>query len=123
GEVGVGDLADLRLEELPVLEHPVVLDVAVGAPGDHVLHAGARARAVRLALGELLAFVEPLLGEVLGHLAVLPWSWCADHRAASSPVLLGVGPADADLLAVPVAVARSAPRFARVRDVTCGEAA
>src|SRR6476469_5459374 len=81
-------------------------------------------RALALALGELLAFVEPLLGEVLGHLAVLPWSWCADHRAASSPVLPGVRPADgADLLALPVTATRSAPRFARVRDVTGGAAA
>ena len=31
GEVGVGDLAQLRVEELPVLQDPVVLHVAIGA--------------------------------------------------------------------------------------------
>src|SRR5207245_2398923 len=67
GEVGARVLPQRRLEDLPVLEHLVVLHVSLGGAAHDELHARRGARALGELLGQLLALVEPLLRQELRH--------------------------------------------------------
>src|SRR5204862_5383790 len=81
---GVGEIAELALLELAVLQQPVVVDVAVGAARDHVLHAGGRTRSLGLALRQLARLVQPLLAQPLRHDDRFPslWSVSPSERPA-----------------------------------------
>src|SRR5579884_3339628 len=73
-DLGVLYVTELVLQQMPVLEEPVVAHVALRTAGDDVLHPGRGARTLRLGLRHLLGFVKPLLREPFRHWWIPPVS-------------------------------------------------
>src|SRR5207244_7151883 len=67
GDLGVGHLAELAVQQLAIFQDPVVLDLALRSTSDDVLHAGGGARPLRLRLRHLAGLVEPFLRQPLSH--------------------------------------------------------
>src|SRR5581483_12507189 len=87
--LGVVDGAERALEQLAVLQHPVVVDVALRPTRDDVLHARRRARALGLIGGELALQLEPVGAEELRHPYAPTRSRTPANRSSSKPS--GVG--------------------------------